>query len=125
MVGDKIRANANACACRWFETKAPICGRYVGREWYWSVDSSSFVEGAGREGSARRAERRMMSSTNSAGNDFDCMCSVEVDLDFGSRFEVEFEDRGDRSTVLSAVRRRCALAALIHAVLYFYGKNNC
>ena len=84
------------------------------------------MEDAGREGLARCAERRMTSSTNSAGNDlYDCVCSVEADRDFDSRFEVEFEDGGDRSTVLSAVRRRCAFAAFIHAVLYFYGENNC
>lgn len=62
----------------------------------------------------------MMSSTNSAGNGLcDCVGSVEVDRDFESRFEIEFEGGGDRSRLLSAVRRRCALAAFIRAALYF------
>ena len=87
-----------------------MAGRWEGRVAHWSVESRSLLDDTGREGVLRRAERRMMSSTSSLGRVF-----VWGGLE--SRFEAEALEGGERSRLVTVVRRRWDFDARVRAIL--------
>ena len=101
VLGLWIRDSPNACVCRYVDIRAPMAGRCVGSAVHCSDASRISFEGAGREGVSRRAERRRISSTSSAGSALLCVCFSLLDL------EPCFEDDGGlRSRLRRAVSRR-------------------
>lgn len=107
-MGFCIRANAKAWFCRYVEMRAPIAESRSPIADQCIVDSNSSTEDCDRCGFDRREERRKIISIRFAGREF-CW-------DLGAVLVEELAG-GERSRELSAVQRRCLLAARTRATL--------